>query len=239
MVLQHILSAARKAREAWRVHQEASAAAAAAAGLAAGAAAAAATADAPDGAAAAAAGTSAGAAAGVEVEAGEGEEPPATAAAAAPARGKKRKDPGVFTSLHIHNGHTPEFPVLLAVSPGFQRPQCRPIFLHQIKPSGTCPQPTFGPHNHPSGAALAMTAQSELHQLRLACVHPQLTAYWRKLSSELQLGAVSSCMALRAYPSLQPQQTLPRRLCGFALSMPAECTLPSFPLSSPQKQISK
>jgi hypothetical protein len=37
-------------------------------------------------------------------------------------------------------------------------------------------------------------AQNELLQLRLACIHPQLTQYWRELSSELQLdqgGALS------------------------------------------------
>lgn len=37
-------------------------------------------------------------------------------------------------------------------------------------------------------------AQNELLQLRLACIHPQMTSYWRELSSELQLdqgGALS------------------------------------------------
>jgi len=32
------------------------------------------------------------------------------------------------------------------------------------------------------------TAAGELLQLRLACIHPQLTSYWQQLSSEMQLG---------------------------------------------------
>lgn len=45
-----------------------------------------------------------------------------------------------------------------------------------------------------AGAKLQSTAANELLQLRLACIHPQLTSYWRLLSSELQLdqgGALS------------------------------------------------
>lgn len=37
------------------------------------------------------------------------------------------------------------------------------------------------------GAKLQRLAANELLQLRLACIHPQLTAYWRELSAELQL----------------------------------------------------
>jgi hypothetical protein len=37
------------------------------------------------------------------------------------------------------------------------------------------------------GLELALTARNSLLQLRIACIHPQLTAYWRELSAELQL----------------------------------------------------
>ncbi len=33
-------------------------------------------------------------------------------------------------------------------------------------------------------------AEREVRQLRLACIHPQMTAYWRNLSAELQLDSV-------------------------------------------------
>ena len=33
-------------------------------------------------------------------------------------------------------------------------------------------------------------AERELRQLRLACIHPQMTAYWRNLSAEMQLDSV-------------------------------------------------
>ncbi|GFR52444.1 hypothetical protein Agub_g15018, partial [Astrephomene gubernaculifera] len=35
------------------------------------------------------------------------------------------------------------------------------------------------------GAELVQEAHGELHQLRLACVHPKLTRYWRQMASEL------------------------------------------------------
>ena len=35
-------------------------------------------------------------------------------------------------------------------------------------------------------------AERELLQLRLACIHPQMTAYWRNLSAEMQLDSVST-----------------------------------------------
>ena len=34
-------------------------------------------------------------------------------------------------------------------------------------------------------------AEREVRQLRLACIHPQMTAYWRNLSAEMQLDSVS------------------------------------------------
>ena len=37
------------------------------------------------------------------------------------------------------------------------------------------------------GKELERIAKTELLQLRIACIHPQLTAYWKELSSELQL----------------------------------------------------
>ncbi len=40
------------------------------------------------------------------------------------------------------------------------------------------------------GLALSRKATSQLLQLRLACVHPQLTEYWRQLSNELHLGGM-------------------------------------------------
>lgn len=33
-------------------------------------------------------------------------------------------------------------------------------------------------------------AEREVRQLRLACIHPQMTAYWRNLSAEMQLDSV-------------------------------------------------
>jgi len=41
-----------------------------------------------------------------------------------------------------------------------------------------------------ASAVLAESAEVELTQLRLACVHPQLTNYWKALSNELQLHQV-------------------------------------------------
>ena len=35
-------------------------------------------------------------------------------------------------------------------------------------------------------------AEREVRQLRLACIHPQMTAYWRNLSAEMQLDSVSA-----------------------------------------------
>jgi len=51
-----------------------------------------------------------------------------------------------------------------------------------------------------AGAQLAALAQGKLLQLRLACVHPQLTQYWKTLSNELQLhqarASVHACCKL-------------------------------------------
>lgn len=37
-------------------------------------------------------------------------------------------------------------------------------------------------------------AEREVRQLRLACIHPQMTAYWQNLSAEMQLDTVHSAM---------------------------------------------
>lgn len=42
-----------------------------------------------------------------------------------------------------------------------------------------------------ASSALDVLAAAEVLQLRLACVHPQLTRYWKELSAELQLGQVA------------------------------------------------
>ena len=39
-------------------------------------------------------------------------------------------------------------------------------------------------------------AEREVRQLRLACIHPQMTAYWRNLSAEMQLDSVSHLLLL-------------------------------------------
>jgi hypothetical protein len=67
-------------------------------------------------------------------------------------------------------------------------------------------------------AALDELAARELHQLRLACVHPQLTAYWKELSAELQLrqggalgiGEILGRMRASSQLKLQQQE---RELC--------------------------
>lgn len=41
-------------------------------------------------------------------------------------------------------------------------------------------------------------AEREVRQLRLACIHPQMTAYWQNLSAELQLDSVSHCLFFSA-----------------------------------------
>jgi hypothetical protein len=40
--------------------------------------------------------------------------------------------------------------------------------------------------------ALETAAWRELTQLRLACIHPQLTAYWQSLSAELNLSGTGA-----------------------------------------------
>ena len=46
-------------------------------------------------------------------------------------------------------------------------------------------------------------AEREVRQLRLACIHPQMTAYWRNLSAEMQLDSVSAPhTALHIFPYL-------------------------------------
>lgn len=80
----------------------------------------------------------------------------------------------------------PPLPPILSLPAAF----CIPVHMHELM---VC----WGAERRRSGEAnrarkLVEGAEREVRQLRLACIHPQMTAYWRNLSAEMQLDSVTT-----------------------------------------------